>query len=111
MSICSGPPAGICVRLAAVAVPPGDVVDGTTGPAISGSRISAPSPLPKAFLAIRYDLLCKVRVCFCPSTMNVVEVNRLAVARCLRKANVSRYDGLKYLAAKKASKIRRHLFR
>ena len=77
----------------------------------SGSRIRAPSPLPNAFLAIRDDLLCKVDVGFRASTMNVVEVDRLPMARRFGQANVPRDNGLKDLAAKEAAKIRGHLFR
>src|ERR1700722_12523862 len=110
MSTCSGPPAGICAGATAVAAP-ADVVAWGTGEATSVSRISAPSPLPNAFLAIRDDLLCKVDIGFRASTMNVVEVDGLAMAWSFGQADVSGYDGFKDLSAEEAAKVRSHLFR
>src|SRR4029077_9652593 len=99
-----------CAGATAAAAPAVDAVGATTEGATSESRIRAPSPLPNAFLAIRYDLLCKVCVGLRSSTMNVVEVDRLPMAWRFRQANIPRYYRLKDLAAKKASKIGSNLF-
>src|SRR5712692_3626218 len=75
----------------------------------SGSRIRALRPRPSAFLAIGDDLLCKLNIAFCPSTMYVVEEDWLPVARGLGQAHVSRNDRREYLGTEEAAQIRRDL--
>src|SRR5665213_1547290 len=110
MSTCSGPPDGICAGAAATAAPMDATGWGAEG-AASGSRINAPSPLPNAFLAIGDNLLCKIDVGFRPSTMNVVEMDRLAMAGCFRQANVAGDDGLEHLGTEEISQVCGHLLR
>src|SRR5579863_9318444 len=67
---------------------PAGLLGGTCG-AASGSRISALSPLPNAFLVIGDDLLCELNIAFSTFTTNVVENYWLSVARGLGQADVS----------------------
>src|SRR5271169_2687440 len=71
----------------------------------SGSRINAPSPRPNAFLAMCDNLLGKLKVGFCASTMNVVEHDRLPVTGGLGKPNVSGDNRFEDLRAKETSQI------
>src|SRR3972149_9528627 len=75
----------------------------------SGSRISALSPLPSAFLGIGDDLLGKLDVGFSTSTMYVVEDDWLSMTGGFCKAHVARDDGFKHLGAKEAAKISGYL--
>src|SRR5579863_3068393 len=75
----------------------------------SGSRMSAPSPRPNAFLATGDYLLRKLDVGLGAFTMNVVEDDGLPVARRLRQSNIPRDYRLEYLRAEEAPKIGRHL--
>src|SRR6202012_1604982 len=114
MSTWRGPPVGAPSRAGATAAPlevtakfwTGGGSSGTCG---SGSRMSAPSPLPKAFLVIEDDLLSKVCVSLGPSAVNVVKNDRFAETRRLCKAHIARNDRLKDLGTKKAAQIRRNL--
>src|SRR6201999_149883 len=76
---------------------------------VSGSRISALSPLPNAFLGICDNLLGKLDIAFGALTMYVVEHYRHAVAGRFSQADIARNDGLKDLRTKKAAKIRGNL--
>ena len=84
---------------------------GSDRSATSGSRMSAPSPRPNAFLATGDYLLGKLDVGFGAFTMNVVEYDWLAMAGCLGQANISRDHGLEYLRAEEASEDRRVTWR
>src|SRR5215467_10233100 len=77
----------------------------------SSSRISAPSPRPRAFLAIGDHLLSQVRVALGPFALLVVNDNRLAETRRFRQANVARNDALEYLSAKKSAQVAGNLTR
>src|SRR6516164_6411116 len=101
---------------AGAAAEPPDVttgaVGGLTGPlGTSGSRMSAPSPRPNAFLGIGYDLLGKLGVTLSALAVNIIENNRLTKTWSLRQAHVSRNNTLKNLAAEEAAQIRRDLSR
>src|SRR5260221_5351755 len=123
MSICSGP-AGVALKAgaAAAAEPPGATecdgagvpvlpAGGAAGVCCSGSRMSAPSPRPKAFLGIGNYLLGELRVTLGPFTVYIIENNGLTEARCLGQPYVTRNHTLKNLCAEEASQIRRHLSR
>jgi hypothetical protein len=71
----------------------------------STSRISAPSPLPNAFLATGDHLLSKIYIGFRAFTMDIVEMDWLSVAWCFRQPHIPRDDGLKYLGPEKAAQI------
>src|SRR5580693_1581483 len=116
MSIWSGAPVGAPSRAGATAAPLEFTAKfwtggGSTGACGSGSRMSAPSPLPKAFLVIEDDLLSKICVSLGPSAVNVVKNNGLAETGRLRKANIARNYRLKDLSAKKTAQIRGNLAR
>src|ERR1700722_3441101 len=121
MSICSGP-AGVALIAGAAAAggPPGvaggeaagvpaPAGGGVRGVCGSGSRMSAPSPRPKAFLGIGNYLLCKLRVPFCALTMYIIENNRLTETRSLGKPHVARDQALKDLGSEKTAQVRRNL--
>jgi hypothetical protein len=76
---------------------------GVAGVCGSGSRMSAPSPRPKAFLGIGYYLLCKLRVSLCALTVYIIENNRFTEAWCFRKPDISGNQALKDLVAKEAA--------
>src|SRR5580704_6962269 len=76
-----------------------------------GSRIKALSPRPKAFRAIRYDLLGELEITLSSLTMYVVKHYWLTMARCLCQSYVPRNYGLIDLRPKEASKIGRNLLR
>ena len=61
--------------------------------------MSAPSPLPSAFLVIKDDLLSKVGVTLGPFAVNVVKNDRFAETRRLGKAHISRNESLEDLRA------------
>src|ERR1700733_3196059 len=110
MSIWSGPPVGAPSRAGATAAPLDVTAEfwtggGSTGTCGSGSRMSAPSPLPSAFLVIEDDLLSKICVALSPFAMNVVKNDGLAEARRLREAHISRYQSLEDLGAEKTAQI------
>src|SRR5882724_11172666 len=123
MSICSGPEfAGLKAGATAAAAPaeaagceavavPALVGCGATGVCGSGSRMSAPSPRPKAFLGIGNYLLCKLRVSFGTLTMYIIENNRFTKTRSLGKTNIPRNQALEDLRSKEAAQIRRYLAR
>src|SRR5215470_16093549 len=81
------------------------------GPAVSGSRISAPSPRPKAFLGIGNNLLAELRVGLGPLAMYIVENDRLTETRCFCQPHVSRNNGLEDLSSKETAQVRRYLAR
>src|SRR5258708_2800817 len=81
----------------------------TAGTEGSGSRMSAPSPRPKAFLGIGNDLLGELRVALGPFAVYVVENNRFTKTWRFRQAHVAWYHALEYLGTKKAAEIGRYL--
>src|SRR5579864_3908939 len=89
---------------------PAGLLGGACGVA-SGSRISALSPLPNAFLVIGDDLLCKLDIALGAFTTNVVENYWLSVTWGFREADVPRNNCGEHLSAEEASKICRDLFR
>src|ERR1700744_2125406 len=112
MSTWRGPPVGAPSRAGATAAPPVVTAKfwtggGSTGTCGSGSRMSAPSPLPSAFLVIEDDLLSKIGVAFGPFAMNIVKNDRLAETRRLCEADISRNNRLEDLRAEKAAQIGR----
>src|SRR5271156_2770550 len=115
MSISSGE-VGAPSRAGATAAPPGVVAKEGAGPGGlgicgSGSRMSAPSPRPSAFLGIDDYLLGELRIALGPFTMNIVENDRFTETWSFRQTNIARNDALKYLRTKKASQVRRNLAR
>src|SRR5580693_5123571 len=110
MSIWSGAPVGAPSRAGATAAPP-EVTPkfwaggGSIGTCGSGSRMSAPSPLPKAFLVIEDDLLSKICVALGPATVNVVKNDGLAETGRLRQANIARNYRLENLSAEETAQI------
>src|SRR5215471_5419757 len=77
----------------------------------SGSRMSAPSPRPKAFLGIGNYLLGELRVAFRPFTMYIIENNRFTKTWRLRQAHIARDYGLKDLRAEEAAQVGGYLAR
>src|SRR5215469_12680894 len=107
MSICTGPAvrASSAGATAAAAVGPectGGIEDGAAG---SGSRMSAPSPRPSAFLGIVDYLLGELRIALCALAVDVIENNRLAKTRSFCKPHVARNDALKHLCTEEASQV------
>src|ERR1700675_1293850 len=117
MSIWSGP-AGAALRAgaAAAADPPGatgcDVagvpalaVGGAAGACGSGSRMSAPSPRPKAFLGIGNYLLCKLCVSLCALTVYIIENNRFTKTWCFGQTHIPGNQALEDLGPKEAAQV------
>src|SRR5277367_3799892 len=108
---CSGSLAG------AAAAPPVVLTAGDCGVGVStaacgsGSRMSAPSPRPSAFLSISDYLLGQLRVSLSAPTIDIIENNRLTKAWCFRKTHIARNHALKYLRAKKTAQVRGYLTR
>src|SRR5271154_2377523 len=75
----------------------------------SGSRMSAPSPRPSAFLSISDYLLGQLGIPLSAPAMNVIENNRLTKTRSFREPYIPRDDALKYLRSKEAAKVSGHL--
>src|ERR1700749_5256872 len=99
MSTWRGPPVGAPSLAGATAAPPEVTAKfwtggGSTGICGSGSRMSAPSPLPSAFLVIEDDLLSKICVALGPFAMNIVKNDGLAETRRLCETNIARNQGL-----------------
>src|SRR5208283_563569 len=125
MSICRGPEGvGLSAGAAAAADPPGApacVAAGaagspeftppgaTFGLCGSGSRMSAPSPRPKAFLGIGDYLLGQLCVPLSALAMYIIENNRFTKTRCFGEPYVPRNYALKYLRPKKTAQIRGYL--
>src|SRR6202795_170917 len=107
MSICWGPGCAAS-RAGAVAVPLAVVACGCRGADSgevlgSGSRMSAPSPRPSAFLGIGNDLLGELRVAFRPFAVNVVKNDRFTETWCLRKPHIARNHALEDLRSKETA--------
>src|SRR5215469_10556186 len=102
-------------RAGATAAPLGTVANevdvGAIGACGSGSRMSAPSPRPSAFLGIDDYLLGELRIALCPFTMDIIENNRLTEARSLGQTDISWDYALKDLGSKEASEVGGHLTR
>src|ERR1700690_1157361 len=119
MSISSGPEFAWLNAGAAAAAPPPDIprdvasgavgFAGAAGTCGSGSRMSAPSPRPNAFLGIRNYLLGELGVPFCAPAMYIIENNRLTKTWRFRQANIPWDYALENLGPKKTAQIRRHL--
>src|ERR1700722_16956523 len=116
-SIWRGPPLLEAARAGATAAP-FDVVAyeessgvGATGTCGSGSRMSAPSPLPNAFLVIKNYLLCELCVALGPFTVDIIENNRLTETWRFGQPNVSRNHCLENLGPEKTPQIRSDLAR
>ncbi len=63
--------------------------------------MSAPSPLPNAFLVIGYYLLRKLCVPLGPFAVYVIENDRFTETRCFRQPHIASYYCLEYLRAKR----------
>src|SRR5437763_11443932 len=115
MSNSCGPVLAAC-GAGAAAAPPAvatgpeirDSVGGTTG---SGSRMSAPSPRPKAFLGIGNYLLSELRIPLSPLTMYVIENDRLTKAWRFGQTDIARNYALKNLCTEKTAQIGGNLAR
>src|SRR5579863_10427401 len=105
-----GSRAGAAAAPPAVATGVGGAMS-TAGVAGSGSRMSAPSPRPKAFLGIGNYLLGELRVALGPLAVYVIENNRLTETWRLGKAHVARNDTLKDLSAEETTQIGGYLAR
>src|ERR1700730_13395377 len=113
MSICWGPGCAAS-RAGAVAVPLAVVACGCRGAdsgAVlgSGSRMSAPSPRPSAFLGIGNDLLGELRIAFCALAVNIVKNDWFTETWCFGQAHVAWNHTLKNLCSKETAQIRGHL--
>src|SRR5260370_25590186 len=113
MSICCGPGCAAS-RAGALAVPLAVVACGCIGAGSgellgSGSRMSAPSPRPSAFLGIGNDLLGELRVAFCALAGNVVKNYRFTKTWRFRNSHISRNHALKNLCSEETAQIRRYL--
>src|SRR5262249_46629993 len=67
--------------------------------------MSAPSPRPKAFLGIVYDLLGEQAVSLCALAVNIIKNDRLSKAWGFRETRIARNHALEDLPAKKAAQI------
>src|ERR1700741_5667572 len=117
MSICSGPAGVALIAGATAAADPAEVVccqptgvpaegcAGGAGICGSGSRMSAPSPRPKAFLGIGNYLLCKLCVSLCALTVYIIENNRFTETRCFGQADIPRNQALEDLITKKTAQV------
>jgi hypothetical protein len=65
--------------------------------------MSAPSPLPSAFLVIYDYLLSKLCVAFGPFAVDIIENNRLTETWCFGEPHVPGNYSLEYLGSEKAS--------
>src|SRR5215470_6540665 len=107
MSICCGPPERDS-RAGAAAAPCVVVLTGCCGVVVScfsGSRMSAPSPRPNAFLGIADDLLGELGITLRPLAVYIIENNRFTKAWRFRQPHVARNHGLEDLRSEKAAKI------
>src|SRR5712692_2626361 len=75
----------------------------------SGSRMSAPSPRPSAFLGIGNDLLGELCIAFCALAVNVVKNNRFTETWCFCKPHIPRNHAFEYLSSKETAQIRGNL--
>src|SRR5467141_1170425 len=75
----------------------------------SGSRMSAPSPRPSAFLGIGNDLLGELRVAFSALAVNVVKNDRFSETGCFCKAHIARNHAFEYLRSEETAQIRGNL--
>src|SRR5262252_6205104 len=106
MSICFGP-AETDSRAGATAAPC-TVVGTDCGTGLSwasGSRMSAPSPLPNAFLGMVNDLLGELRIALSALAMDIIENNWLTKTWCLGKAHVARNYALEDLGTEETAQI------
>src|SRR5579885_3133585 len=114
MSTCCGPAAASRAGAAAVApcptACPGSTA-GFAGAAPSGSRISAPSPRPSAFLGISDNLLGELRVALRALAVKIVENDWFSETWCFREAHVARNQALEDLRAEKTTQIGGNLAR
>src|SRR5437016_2805485 len=110
MSICCGPGC-TASRAGALAAPLAVVACGCIGDVCSaevldsGSRMSAPSPRPSAFLGIGNDLLGKLRVAFSALAMNIVKNDRFPKTRCFCQAYIPWNHALKDLCSKETAQV------
>src|ERR1700687_6122690 len=75
----------------------------------SGSRMSAPSPRPSAFLGIGNDLLGELRVAFCALAVNVVKNDRFTKTWRFREADIAGNHALKDWCSEETAQIRGNL--
>src|SRR5579884_2565981 len=112
MSTCCGPAAdsraGAAAAAPCPAACPGSTA-GFAGAAPSGSRISAPSPRPSAFLGISDNILDALRVALRALAVKIVENNWFSKTYCLREAHGTLKQALKDLLGKKTAQIGRNL--
>src|SRR5260370_8130005 len=109
MSISSGP-AWEAWRAGAAAAPLAVVGSAWIGAGSaffpSSSRMSAPSPRPRAFLGIGNHLPGELCVTLGPLAMNIVENDGLSKAGRLGEANVARDQALEDLRSEQATEVR-----
>src|SRR5579885_2726260 len=114
MSTCCGPAADSRAGAAAAAPCPAACPGSTAGFAgagPSGSRISAPSPRPSAFLGISDNLLGELRVALRALAVKIVENDWFSETWCFREAHVARNQALEDLRAEKTTQIGGNLAR
>src|SRR5262249_31169651 len=71
----------------------------------SGSRMSAPSPRPNAFLGIVNDLLGELAIGLCALAMYIIENNRFTETRRLCEPHVPRNHATEDLSPEKTAQI------
>src|SRR5271165_3784684 len=110
MSIWCGP-GSVTSRAGAAAAPleaaecGGAVGTFGAGSWVSGSRMSAPSPRPSAFLGIDNYLLGELRVAFRALAMNIVENDGFSKTWCFCEPHISRNYALEDLGAEETAQV------
>src|SRR5439155_9136521 len=87
------------------------MVSGAGGACGSGSRMSAPSPRPSAFLGIGNDLPGEMHVALCPLAMNIVIDDWFSKTWRFGKPHIARNNTLENLRSKETAQIRGYLLR
>src|SRR5262249_42871688 len=111
MSISCGPCIGSRAGAAAAAADPVEIDAvrcGSVAGAVcagSGSRMSAPSPRPKAFLGIGNYLLGELCIALRPLTVHVIENNRFTETWGFSQPYVARNHTLKHLRSEKTTQV------
>src|SRR5712672_2732565 len=85
------------------------MVAGVGGACGSGSRMSAPSPRPGAFLGINNDLPGEMHVALCPFAMNIVIDDWFSKTWRFGQAYIPRNNTLENLRSKETAQIRGNL--
>src|SRR5690242_16120969 len=87
------------------------MVAGAGGACGSGSRMSAPSPRPSAFLGIGNDLLGEMHVTLRPFAMNIVKDDWFSKTWRFGQAHIARNYTFENLCSKETAQVRGNLLR